>query len=467
MSHNIITRFAPSPTGFLHIGGARTALFNWLYARGRNGKMLLRIEDTDLKRNTAENVQAIYDGMTWLGLEWDGDAISQNGNIKRHQQVVQTMLDNGTAYKCYASKDELSAMRKAAKAAGKPIKYDGTWRDKDASEAPTGIKPVIRFKAPQDGFTIINDTVQGRIKIANEQLDDLIMLRNDGTPTYMLSVVVDDHDMGVTHIIRGDDHLTNATRQVIIYNALGWDVPSFTHVPLIHGQDGAKLSKRHGAMGVMAYRDMGYLPEAMRNYLSRLSWSHGDDEIISTADLINWFDIDDIGKSPAKFDFVKLENINAHYIKTMDDEELVDRLERFLTDTNSGKISHKERLLLAMPVIKERAKTLVELNDAAQFIFADRPLKFDDKASKQLTDDNCKLIAGLLMPFAAIDEWTRDNVSQAIKQYAEQAGLKLGKIGQPLRAILAGTTNAPGIFDIAIILGKQETMARIADIKPS
>ena len=464
MSDQIITRFAPSPTGFLHIGGARTALFNWLYARGRGGKMLLRIEDTDIKRNTPENVQAILDGMRWLGLEWDDDAISQNGNIKRHQEVVQHMLDNGLAYKCYSSRDKIAAMREAAKAAGKPMIYDGTWRNRDNAEAPEGIDPVIRFKAPRDGFTIINDVVLGEIKIANEQLDDLIMLRSDGTPTYMLSVVVDDHDMGVTHIIRGDDHLTNATRQACIYKALGWEIPVFAHVPLIHGQDGSKLSKRHGAMGVMAYRDMGYLPEAMRNYLARLSWSHGDDEIIPTEQLIEWFDIDNIGKSPSKFDFVKLENLNAHYIKNTDDAELVEILETFLKDTGAGEIRQRERLLTAMPIIKERAKTLIELNAAAQFIFAERPLQFDEKAQKQLTDENKALIAGLIEKFSAIDDWNRDNISETIKQYADEVGLKLGEIGQPLRAILAGTTNAPGIFDIAVILGKTETISRIEDI---
>lgn len=464
MSDQIITRFAPSPTGFLHIGGARTALFNWLYARGRGGKMLLRIEDTDLKRNTPENVQAILDGMTWLGLEWDDDYISQNGNIKRHQEVVQYMLDNDLAYKCYSSKEEIAAMRATAKAAGKPMIYDGTWRNRDASEAPAGVDPVIRFKAPRDGITIIKDVVLGEIKIANEQLDDLIMLRSDGTPTYMLSVVVDDHDMGVTHIIRGDDHLTNATRQACIYAAMGWDIPVFAHVPLIHGQDGAKLSKRHGAMGVMAYRDMGYLPEAMRNYLSRLSWSHGDDEIMPTDKLIEWFDIDNIGKSPSKFDFVKLENLNAHYIKNTDDAELFEILVTFLKDTGKGEIKNPERLLAAMPIIKERAKTLVELNDAAQFVFADRPLNFDEKAQKLLTDENKVLIAGLIEKFDAIADWQRDNISDAIKQYADEVGLKLGKIGQPLRAVLAGTTNAPGIFDIAVILGKDETINRIRDI---
>lgn len=464
MNDQIITRFAPSPTGFLHIGGARTALFNWLYARGRSGKMLLRIEDTDAKRNTPEKVQAILDGMRWLGLEWDDDYISQAANIKRHQEVVQEMLNKGLAYKCYCSKDEIAAMREAAKAAGKPMIYDGTWRDRDASEAPEGVDPVIRFKAPCEGKTTIQDEVMGEVKIANEQLDDLIMLRSDGSPTYMLSVVVDDHDMGVTHIIRGDDHLTNAIRQACMYEALGWELPVFAHVPLIHGQDGAKLSKRHGAMGVMAYRDMGYLPVAMRNYLSRLSWSHGDDEIMSTKQLTEWFDLDGIGKSPSKFDFVKLENLNAHYIKNTDDLELIDILETFLKDTGTGEIRNRERLVLAMPIIKERAKTLIELNTAAQFVFADRPLNFDDKAKKQLTDDNKALIAGLIGKFEAISDWNRDNIANCIKQYAEQVDMKLGKIGQPLRAILAGTTNAPGIFDIAVILGKEETINRIRDI---
>ncbi len=464
MSNPIITRFAPSPTGFLHIGGARTALFNWLYARGRNGKMLLRIEDTDAKRNTKENVDAIYEGMRWLGLNWDDDALSQAKNIKRHQEVAQYMLDNDLAYKCYCSSEKIAKMREVARENGTPIQYDGTCRNLATSDAPIGIKSTVRFKAPKTDFTIIQDSVQGEIKIANEQLDDLIMLRSDGTPTYMLSVVVDDKDMGVTHIIRGDDHLTNAVRQTCIYKALGWDLPIFTHVPLIHGQDGAKLSKRHGALGVMAYRDMGYLPEAMRNYLARLSWSHGDDEIISTVKLIEWFDIDAIGKSPAKFDFIKLENLNAHYIKNSDDIELVDILNEFVKNTNRSTINNQERLLLAMPFIKERAKTLVELYDAAKFVFANRPLNFDEKAKKLLTDENRELIGGLIAKFKVIDDWNRDNISQAIKQYAEDTGLKLGKIGQPLRAILAGTTQAPGIFDIAVILGKDETIGRIEDI---
>ena len=464
MSNQIITRFAPSPTGILHIGSGRSALFNWLYARGRGGKMLLRVEDTDLKRNSDENVQAIYDGMTWLGLDWDGDAISQSGNIKRHQEVAEQMLEQGLAYKCYCSPEELTAMREGATASGALIKYDGTWRNRPASDAPDDIAPVIRFKAPQDGFTIIEDEVQGRIKIANEQLDDLVLLRSDGSPTYMLSVVVDDHDMGVTHIIRGDDHMTNATRQACIYKSLGWDIPVFAHMPLVHGQDGAKLSKRHGAMGVMAYRDMGYLPAAMRNYLARLSWSHGDDELISTENLIKWFDIKDIGKSPAKFDFVKFEHLNAQYIKATPDLELTQILNQFLVDTGKEAIVNVNQLVVAMPLLKERAKTLVELNQSAQFIFAQRPLGFDEKAKKQLTDENIILISGLIEKFESIDVWERDNIAQTIKEYAEHVGLKLGKIGQPLRAILAGTTNAPGIFDIAVILGKEETIGRIRDI---
>src|SRR3954469_12923509 len=365
----VVTRFAPSPTGFLHIGGARTALFNWLFARHHGGTFLLRIEDTDRARSTDAAVEAIVDGLKWVELDWDGDAVSQFQRRDRHAEVAHQMLETGHAYRCYASPEELEAMRAEQKAAGQPMRYDGRWRDRDPAEAPAGISPVIRLKAPQEGETVLADHVQGEVRVQNAQLDDMVLLRADGTPTYMLSVVVDDHDMNVTHVIRGDDHLTNNFRQVQIYRAMGWDLPEFAHIPLIHGADGAKLSKRHGALGVDAYRDMGYLPEALRNYLLRLGWGHGDDEIISTEQAIEWFDLDGIGRSPAQFDFAKLDSINAHYIREADDARLLalvaERLEtqfgRPLSEVESG------RLLKAMPGLKPRAKTIVELAEKGRF----------------------------------------------------------------------------------------------------
>jgi glutamyl-tRNA synthetase len=465
-----VTRFAPSPTGFLHIGGARTALFNWAYAKGNGGKMLLRIEDSDRERYTEGAVAAILDGLTWLGLNWDGEAVSQYGRMRRHAEVAHEMLAKGNAYFCYCSPEELTAMREKAEAEKRPIRYDGTWRNRPASDAPVGVKPVIRFKSPQEGETMINDQAQGRVVIPNKDLDDLIILRSDGNPTYNLSVVVDDHDMGVTHIIRGVDHLTNAARQTQIYMAMGWTVPSMTHVPLIHGPDGAKLSKRHGALGVEAYRAMGYLPAALRNYLARLGWSHGDDEIFSTEELVRWFDLDGIGKSASRFDFAKLENLNGHYIRHTPDAELLEQFLQFLPHVENGpamlsKIDGpmKGKLLRAMPGLKDRAKTLVELMNSCGYLFAVRPLAMDDKAKALLNDEGkaaAKSLIGILTP---ITDWTAHTLETAVKAYAETAGVKLGKLAQPLRASLTGTSTSPPIFDVLEVLGREESLARLSD----
>jgi glutamyl-tRNA synthetase len=394
MADSVVTRFAPSPTGYLHIGGARTALFNWLFARGRGGKMLLRIEDTDRERSTEAAVAAIIDGLSWLGLDWDGEPISQFARRDRHAEVARELLDKGQAYRCFATQQELTEMRDTARAAGRPPRYDGRWRDRDPSEAPAGVQPVIRVKAPREGETIIQDHVQGRVAFPNKDLDDFVILRSDGTPTYMHAVVVDDHDMGVTHIIRGDDHLTNAARQAIVYDAMGWRTPEWAHIPLIHGPDGAKLSKRHGALGVEAYRAMGYLPAALRNYLARLGWSHGDDEIFSAAQAQEWFELDGIGKAAARFDFAKLQSVNGHYMRAADDADLLRRLEEILPELQGGLAfaarlddDFRARLLGLMPGLKERAKTLVELFQSAAFLAAERPIPLDDKGAALLGDE--------------------------------------------------------------------------------
>src|SRR6266849_2313666 len=403
MTDTIVTRFAPSPTGFLHIGGARTALFNWLYARGRGGKMLLRIEDTDRARSTDPAIGAILDGLSWLGLDWDGETVYQFSRSVRHREAVEALLAAGLAYRCYASPEELAEMREKARGEGRSKLYDGRWRDRDPSAAPPGLKPVIRLKAPLTGETAIEDQVQRRVIWQNENLDDLVLLRSDGTPTYMLAVVVDDHDMGVTHIIRGDDHLTNAARQSQIYDALGWGVPIMAHIPLIHGPDGSKLSKRHGALGIDAYRAMGYLPEALRNYLVRLGWSHGDQEIFSTQEMVEAFDLPQIGRGPARFDFAKLESINGHYIRHSRDTDLVAAIERLLPHIANGaelaaKFTSdlKAKFCAAMPGLKERAKNLVELIDSGQFLYAERPIAIDQKAKPLLGPQACAIIGELL-----------------------------------------------------------------------
>ncbi|MEO9877146.1 MAG: glutamate--tRNA ligase [Anderseniella sp.] len=471
MTAPVVTRFAPSPTGYLHIGGARTALFNWLFARANGGKMLLRIEDTDRNRSTEDAIQAIKDGLTWLGLDWEGDAVSQYSRVDRHREVVQQLLDAGHAYHCYCSPEELTAMRELANSEGRPPRYDGRWRDRPADDAPEGIKPVVRFKSPQDGETIIADQVQGGVTYANDQLDDLIILRSDGNPTYNLSVVVDDHDMGVTHIVRGVDHLTNAARQSQIYKAMGWDVPIMAHIPLIHGADGAKLSKRHGALGVEAYRDMGYLPPAMRNYLARLGWSHGDDEVFSTEQMIEWFTLGGIGKSAARFDFAKLENLNGLYMRDTPDGELLDALIAVLPHVDGGpemlsalaEPDNKAKLLSAMPGLKERAKTLVELQKSSQFLFAKRPLAMEDKAAGLLDDSARAVLAGLVPVLEAQPDWQVESLEQAVRDFAAEQELKLGKVAQPLRAALTGSTQSPPIFDVLAVLGRDEALGRLKD----
>ncbi|WP_420104603.1 glutamate--tRNA ligase [Bosea sp. (in: a-proteobacteria)] len=470
MSNAVVTRFAPSPTGFLHIGGGRTALFNWLYARRHGGKMLLRIEDTDRERSTDAAIAAILDGLSWLGLDWDGDTVYQFARAQRHREVAEQMLAAGTAYHCYASQAELEEMREKARAEGKPLRYDGRWRDRDPFEAPAGVKPVIRLKAPQTGETVVEDEVQGRVVWQNENLDDLVLLRSDGTPTYMLAVVVDDHDMGVTHVIRGDDHLTNAARQTQIYNALGWQVPSMSHIPLIHGSDGAKLSKRHGALGVDAYRAMGYLPAALRNYLVRLGWSHGDQEVFSTQEMIEAFNLSSIGRSPARFDYAKLENLNGLYMRQSSDRELLDALKVILPEIGPARglgptlpPELEARFLAAMPGLKERAKTLVELLDSAFYLYAQRPLQLDDKAKALLDEAARARLPGLAQALAAVNDWAPAPLEAAVRAFAEANGLKLGQAAQPLRAALTGRAMSPGLFDVMAVLGRDETLARLAD----
>ncbi len=469
MSAPVVTRFAPSPTGFLHIGSARTALFNWLYARHTGGKMLLRIEDTDRERSTDAAIAAIRDGLTWLGLTWDGEAIHQFARAARHRAVAEQMVAAGAAYYAYDTAEELNEARAKARAEGRFARYDGGWRDRSPDEAPPGVAPVVRVKAPAGGETVIEDKVQGRVAFPNADLDDFIVLRSDGTPTYMLAVVVDDHDMGVTHIIRGDDHLTNAARQKILYDALGWDLPVMAHIPLIHGPDGAKLSKRHGALGVDAYRAMGYLPEALINYLVRLGWSHGDDEIMALADMTAWFDFDGIGRGAARFDFAKLESINAHYLRKQSDAELYDTLVAALPQLPDGEAfrvalgEHGAAVKAALPLLKERAKTLNDLIAGARFIVAARPLALDKAAEVLLDAEARKLLGDLLPALEALTDWSVAATEAAVKAFAAGRDLKLGKVAQPLRAALTGRTASPGIFEVLVILGRTESLARIAD----
>jgi glutamyl-tRNA synthetase len=470
MTDSVVTRFAPSPTGFLHIGGARTALFNWLYAKKTGGKMLLRIEDTDRERSTEPAIAAILDGLKWLELDWDGDVIYQFSRAARHREIAECLLASGRAYRCYATPEQLTAMREKARAEGKTRFYDGMWRDRDPSEAPAGMKPTIRLKAPQAGETVIEDQVQGRVVWQNENLDDLVLLRGDGNPTYMLAVVVDDHDMGVTHVIRGDDHLINAARQKQIYDAMEWAIPNMSHIPLIHGPDGAKLSKRHGALGVEAYRAMGYLPAALRNYLVRLGWSHGDQEIFSTQEMIDAFDLPAIGRSAARFDFAKLENLNGHYIRQADDQSLVNMFEQVLDYVPDGaglkaKLNDTTRgqLLRAMPSLKERAKTLLELIAGSDFIFADRPLELEPKAQALLTPETRALIGKLHAALEAVTDWSAETTEAAMRNFAEQNNLKLGAVAQPLRVALTGRTTSPGIFDVLAVLGRDQCLTRLSD----
>jgi glutamyl-tRNA synthetase len=461
----VVTRFAPSPTGFLHIGGARTALFNWLFAKHHGGKYLLRIEDTDRARSTEPAIAAILDGLGWLGLQHDGEVTYQFSRAARHAEVANQMLAAGNAYHCYCSPQELDEMRAAQKAAGKPMRYDGRWRDRDPKEAPAGVAPVIRLKAPQTGQTVIKDLVQGEVTVENAQLDDMILLRADGTPTYMLAVVVDDHDMGVTHVIRGDDHLNNAFRQLQIIRAMGWPEPAYAHIPLIHGPDGAKLSKRHGALGVDAYRDMGLLPAALRNYLLRLGWGHGDDEIISTQQAIEWFDLDGVGRSPSRFDMAKLVNLNAHYLREMPDEELLPLVLPRVEEKLGAKVDAigLERITRGMNGVKQRSRTLIELADNLVFYArAGAPPIADDKARGVLTPEAKSLLGKLAVALEAdAANWGEKQVEDAVRRFAESMGVKLGQVAQPLRVALSGSTVSPGIFEVVAILGPAETRARL------
>ncbi len=461
---NVVTRFAPSPTGFLHIGGARTALFNWLYARGRGGRFLLRIEDTDRARSTPEATQAILEGLTWLGLDWDGEAISQFARADRHREAVERMLAEGTAYRCYATKEEIDAFRERARAEGRPPLFESPWRDaaeQDRPDAPY----AVRLKAPREGEVTVEDAVQGTVTWKAAQMDDLILLRSDGTPTYMLAVVVDDHDMGVTHAIRGDDHLTNAARQTLIYRALGWTPPVFAHIPLIHGADGAKLSKRHGALGVEEYRRMGYLPEALRNYLARLGWSHGDDEFFTDAQAKEWFDLGAIGKGAARFDFAKLDNLNGQHMRAAADARLVEAVRDYIAVQQLPMPDAARMAMLeqAMPGLKERAKTIAELVDNAYYIFAERPLEMDEKAARILSPETREMLGRLTSLLQNVSPWTGETLEQAARDFAQSEELKLGKVAQPLRAALTGRAVSPSVFDVMVTLGRDESLARLID----
>ena len=462
----VVTRFAPSPTGFLHIGGARTALFAWLYARHHGGRFRLRIEDTDRKRSTAEAIAAILDGLDWLGLDWDDDVVYQSTRAGRHAEVANRLLADGKAYHCWCTPEELAEMRERRMAAGLKTRYDRSWRDRDPAEAPPDVRPVIRFKAPLEGETVIDDLVQGVVRTDNAEFDDIVLARGDGTPTYTLAVVVDDHDMGVTTVIRGADHLTNAFQHRFIFEALGWDVPAFAHVPLIHGADGARLSKRHGALSVDAYRDMGYLPEALRNYLLRLGWSHGDDEIISPEQAVEWFDLDAVGRSPARFDLDRLTSLNGHYLRAADDTDLAWLVARGFA-TAHGRQPGKAalaRLTKGMPGLKKRAKTIVELTDKANFYLVERPLQIEAKAAKLLAGDGAARLARLTPIMAALESWDEAALESAVRAFAESEGVKLAQVAQPLRAALTGATESPGLFEVMAALGRSETLARVDDV---
>ncbi|MGI8706183.1 MAG: glutamate--tRNA ligase [Sphingomicrobium sp.] len=474
----VVTRFAPSPTGFLHIGGARTALFNWLFARHHGGKFLLRIEDTDKARSTKDAIDAILDGMRWLGLDWDGHEYYQSQFWARHAEVAHKLLERGHAYRCYMTQDELAAERQKAQSERRPFRIRSPWRER--TDGPEGQPFVVRLKAPQEGETVIDDRVQGRVAVQNGEIDDFVLLRSDGTPTYMLAVVVDDHDMGVTHVIRGDDHLNNAFRQLAIVRAMDWPEPIYAHVPLIHGPDGAKLSKRHGALGVDAYRDeLGMLPEAVFNYLLRLGWGHGDEEIISREQAIEWFGLDHVGKSPSRYDLKKLENLNGHYIREADDARLAQLVARSLANyysasgpTPYGLISQKQQHLSgeqvrmleqAMPALKVRAKSISELADGARLLFDKRPLSMDPAADALLTPESRALLESAHRELSKLAKWDHDTLEQSIREIAEREGVKLGKLAQPLRAALTGRTTSPGIFDVLALLGQGESLKRIED----
>jgi glutamyl-tRNA synthetase len=462
---SVITRFAPSPTGFLHIGGARTALFNWLYARHHDGRYLLRIEDTDRARSTEAAIQAIFDGLSWLGLEGDDLPVFQSQRIERHAEVAQELLARGAGYRCYCTPEELAARRERARAEGRSTGYDGRCRDLQPATVAPDVPHVIRLKAPRHGETVIDDAVQGPVRIANEQLDDMVLLRSDGTPTYMLSVVVDDHDMAITHIIRGDDHLVNAARQTQLYRALEWPVPTFAHIPLIHGADGAKLSKRHGALAIDAYRGMGFLPEAMRNYLLRLGWSHGDDEIIPTEQAIAWFDLDAVGRGAARFDMARLTSLNAHYLRQTDDRELVRMIApRLRAEGLPVDGAAAARLEAGMAGLKPRATTLADLTDRARFYVAPRPVPLAGKAAKLLDAPARERLADLAAALRGVTPWTEAELEAAVRAQAEASGARLGEIAQPLRAALTGSTASPGIFEVMAVLGRDEVLGRLRDV---
>jgi glutamyl-tRNA synthetase len=463
-SKKIVTRFAPSPTGYLHIGGARTALFNWLYARRHGGEFKLRIEDTDRARSTDAAISAIIDGMSWLALDWDGDVVYQFSRASRHAEVANEMMDKGHAYRCWLTQDELAAMRAKAQEERRPFRVESPWRDRN--DGPVDQPHVVRLKAPRTGSVTIDDKVQGKVTVNNEEIDDFVLLRSDGTPTYMLSVVVDDHDMDVTHVIRGDDHLNNAFRQLAVIHAMDWPVPVYAHVPLIHGADGAKLSKRHGAMGVDAYRDeLGYLPEAINNYLLRLGWSHGDDELISRKQALQWFDLENVGKSPSRFDFKKLDNVNGHYLREADDVRLAGLAKAGVERKCGADLSAEQAELLtrAMPLLKVRAKSVLEIEDAALFLFARCPISLDEKAKTLLGADSISILTHIHGLLSNSDEWAAEKLEALVKNYAESADIGFGKIAQPLRGALTGQTSSPGIFDVLVLLGREEALARIAD----
>lgn len=460
---SVVTRFAPSPTGYLHIGGARTALFNWLFARHHNGKFLLRIEDTDRERSTDEAVEKIFDGLKWLDLDWDGDAISQFARKDRHAEVAQQLLAEGKAYYCYCTPDELTEMREKARAEGRTVAYDRRWRDSDATP-PEGIKPVIRLKAPLDGETVIEDSVQGKVTVSNDKIDDMVLMRGDGTPTYMLAVVVDDHDMGVTHAIRGDDHLTNTFRQKVIYDAMGWKTPQFAHIPLIHGADGKKLSKRHGALAADSYRDEGFLPEAMCNYLLRLGWGHGDDEFIPRDKAIEWFDLNGIGKSPARFDTAKLTALNFDYMRQAEDSRLVDLVFPLIEEQLGDDMNKdgKGWLLAGMPGLKDRAKTLLELAASASFYVRTLPFTYDDKALNLMNKGNAKeLLDKFVACLETVTDWSQENLEEAAQSLAQVEEVGLGKVAQPVRVALTGSTVSPSVFEVMAVLGREETVRRL------
>lgn len=463
---SIVTRFAPSPTGYMHIGNARTALFNYLFARRHKGKFLLRIEDTDQQRHTQAAVDIIFDSLKWMGIEWDGDAVFQSKNQPRHTEIAHQLLKEGKAYHCYCSPEELEQMREKALKEGRSPRYDGMWRDKDPSTAPKGVKPVIRLKTPLGGETLLSDLIQGEIRVKHEELDDMVLMRSDGSPTYMLSVVVDDHDMGVTNVIRGSDHLTNTFRQIQIFEAMGWKIPTYSHAPLIHGADGGKLSKRHGALGVENYREMGYLPEAICNYLLRLGWSHGDDEIINRSQAVEWFTLKNVQKSPARFDLAKLTHLNAHYLREADDGRLVELIAPLLNPLIHRDLTTKDRdiLLKGMKELKTRAKTLPELADLASFYVLPRPIPIEEAVKMSLDETARDLLRNFYLILGKVDKWTYEELEKEAREFTERQGLKFGKLAQPLRIALSGRAISPSIFEVMITLGKEESLGRVKDI---